>query len=790
MNDAAGLATVDPDSALGSRARDLPPVDLPAAPPSGRQPLQVTIHPKPRRVAANDDGAWGASIPDFKPAPAPAAPQADATADVDGAWGATRADHSEETEAAAKTLHRDVSGGEAFGRGILSGATFGAEPALEGVAAAGSGARPVGGEGQPAPDMSTISGRASGGAALRPIAGALDLLRENVIDPLRGINPSGLSSLVTGEQGGPATRAYRKARDEAQDRLEQARAEHPVYTLGGELAGGLAAPIPGGSALTQGASLAGRLGRGAAAGAAGGALYGAGSAISKGEDTGDIAKDALINAGVGAGVGAALHGALGPRAAPGAPTTPGQRAAATAAQLGAPLPRGLASDNAAIKATTSKIRSVPVIGSRVSSAVDATQAAAGRRIEEIASGTARVPPDRALAGSTLRPAITDLIDKNNGEIDKAYADLRRVTNTNLYSAVSRTRAALEGILKTRRGARMAKPETGLADVINMVKGGLSFNQLQRARNHFGQVIEFAKTKPNPGFDLAELRRIYAAMTGDMKEAVRRHAHVHPDRAADALDLAHMTADAFIKQNGTLQRLLNLRSDESVTGALLTAAQEKTGNLRMLSEVKAGLPPDDFRMIAGSLLNELGHNPTTGEFSLNKFVTNWDKISKNAKQILFSPQHLQNIEDIAGLGKHIKGAVRESNSSHTAGVLILFDLAQDAIILGATMTAGTMSGETAVAGALATPAIIFAHWLASPAAASSMTRWLRTRAAWNATKTAAALGSFNLATRNLANTLGIPQERIARHVPELTGIGSGPAALPLPAKSQARVPLSQ
>jgi hypothetical protein len=779
MNDAAGLATVDPDSALGSRAPGLPPVDLPAAPPSGRQPLQLTIHPKPRRVAANDDGAWGSSIPDFKPAPEPAAPQPNATADVDGAWGATRADHSEETEAAAKTLHRDVSGGEAFGQGIGAGVSFGAGPSLEGVAAA---------SGTPQPD--TIAGRASGSAALRPLKGAWNLLEENVIDPLRGINPSGLSSLVAGEQGGPATKAYRKARDEAQGQLEEARAQHPFATLAGEAAGGLAAPIPGGGALTQGATLAGRAVRGAAAGAAGGALYGAGSAISKGEDIGDIAKDTATNAGLGAGIGAAFHGTLGPRASRGAPTTPGGRAAATAEQLGAPLPRGLASDNAAINATTSKIRSVPLLGSRVSSAVDAVQAAAGRRIERIASGASHAPPDRALAGSTLRPAIQNVIEKNNREIDKAYADLRRIADTNKFGATPNTRTAVEAIVKARRGAGIAKPEKGLEDVLSLLRKGMTFNQLQRARNHFAQIIEWAKTNPNPGFDLADLRRIYAAMTGDMKGIIRQHAHVHPDRAADALDLAHMSAKTFIEQNGTLQRVLNVRADERLVGSLVTAAQEKTGNLRMLAELRSGLPPDDFHMIAGSLLNELGHNSATGEFSLNKFVTQWDKISRNAKQILFSPQHLQNIEDIVAMGAHIKGALRESNTSHTAGVLMLFDLARDAILLGATMTAGTMSGETAVAGALATPAIIFSHWLASPAGASSIARWLRARAGLSQGVTAARLGAFNIATRNLANTLGIPQESIARQSPALTGTGSGPAALPLPAKSQSRVPVSQ
>jgi hypothetical protein len=416
------------------------------------------------------------------------------------------------------------------------------------------------------------------------------------------------------------------------------------------------------------------------------------------------------------------------------------------------------------------MRSVPLLGSRVSSAVDATQAAAGRRIEEIASGASRTPPDRALAGATLRPAIQDLIERNNGEIDRAYQDLRRVTDTNRLGATPRTRAALDAIRRARRGARMANPDRGIEDIISLVRpGGVTFNGLQRARNHMAQVIAWAKKNPNPGFDVADLHRIYAAMTGDMEGIVRQHATVPPDRAADALNLAHMTARTFIEQNGTLQRVLNIRADERMAGALITAAQEKTGNLRLLAELRSSLPPDDFHMIAGSLLNELGHSPATGEFSLNRFVTNWSKISKNARQILFSPQHLQNIEDIVGMGEHIKGALRESNTSHTAGVLMLFDVARDAILLGATMAAGTMSGTTMAGGALATPGLVFMHWLARPAVASSMARWARARQAlYDYGWTPARLAAFNLATRNLANTLGVPPELFARHVPELNG----------------------
>jgi hypothetical protein len=334
-----GIDTVAPGSSLGSRAPNLPPIDLPEAPPARPGPLQVTVHPRTRLPA--DDG-WASSVPDYKPperAPErgqgrPAASSAPTTTAADDGWASNLPDYSPAVEHAMRHAY-EIGASEAFARGIGSGVSFGSAPALEGVAAASG-----------IPQPTDFAGRSSGEAALRPIKGAWNLIRENIIDPMRGVNPAGISSLVTGDKAGPATKAYRKARDEAEGRLEAARDQYPKTAFAGEFFGALGAPIPGGGALMEGGNLLTRLGRGAWTGAKGGAAYGAGSAISRGaeptniEGLKEIGESAAENAAVGAGLGGPLHGILGPRAPrTGAAATAGERAARTAEGLGAPLPR-------------------------------------------------------------------------------------------------------------------------------------------------------------------------------------------------------------------------------------------------------------------------------------------------------------------------------------------------------------------------------------------------------------------------------------------------------------------
>lgn len=104
---------------------------------------------------------------------------------------------------------------------------------------------------------------------------------------------------------------YAEERDRLRAKNAAARVENPKTYLGGTLAGGLAAPLPGG-ALKAGLSTTAKVLRGAGSGALGGGLYGAGA--SEGgvaETVGDAAKGAMLGAGLGGGlsaVGAGLSG--------------------------------------------------------------------------------------------------------------------------------------------------------------------------------------------------------------------------------------------------------------------------------------------------------------------------------------------------------------------------------------------------------------------------------------------------------------------------------------------------
>jgi hypothetical protein len=725
-----------------------PPLDLPQVDPGAlpRQRQRIEIRPDPARIADPY-----ADFPEWKPA----APKAAAPTISTPSTG----DHYQslpDWQPQAKqqqTPQGEINPGQAALGGAVSGATFGLAPALEGVAAA---------SGQPAPETPTE--RASGAAASRPVVGALKLAHDSILKAL-GQDPGGLTGQITGSQG-PAWDAYERGRQKALEEQQASQEQHPAAFLAGQIAGSLATPGFGaGAAGTVGA----RIGRGLIAGAAGGSLTGAGEAISEGVSAPEVAERAAIGGGIGAPLGGAVGGALGRRLVN--PASAGQRAARTAQDLGAPIPKGLASDNPAVNASAAAVRSVPWFGARMGAMLDKTQEAAGQRVEGIAGQMAGGSVvDRATAGVNLRPAIQDVIDSNNGLIDQSFSSLRGMINPDKVARMARaksptlprTKAVLQDIVDKRLASGDITPVGGFEDIDRLSTYGATFNGLQRARHLLGKPLPWGTA--NPGMTVGDRKRLYAAMTGDLYDLVRapgiRKRGVNVGDVDAELRRANTVASQTIKHNEELQRIADIRSDEGLAGSLIGAAKERTGNVAMLARLKATMRPDEFQLIGSSLLSELGQRQ--GNFSLAQFTTRWNQdISDGAKHALFSAQHLAHIDDIVNLGQKVKSSLRDTNTSHTSNTIILFDLARDALMLGIGIGTGAVSAAGAAGGAaLAAPGVVFARWLSSPAKAAAMSAWSR---AWfglaKAPTNTARIASFNLATRNLSSTLGVPAERI-------------------------------
>lgn len=444
----------------------------------------------------------------------------------------------------------------------------------------------------------------------------------------------------------------------------------------------------------------------------------------------------------------------------------GLQAARTATELGAPLPKGLASENAAIQSITQAARQLPGVGTKIDEQVGKTVSAAGEGVKNLADTLAGGVVDRTSAGANLRPSLQGVIEGNNSKINDAYTNLRSMIDPDKTVSLPRTRATLEAIAKERSAAGQKEPLAGLGDVENLIRSGATFNGLQRARSDIGNTLNFGAA--NPGFNKGDMKRIYGAMSGDMQTVAKVAARdgIEPEAAALALKSANETASKFIEHNKSVQGLLNIKSDEGLIGSVVKAASDKTGNAKLLTQLRSTMPKEDFEQIAGTALSELGHNPATNSFSLNQFTTKWNTLGNDAKNVLFSEQHRKYLDDIARLGKHLKDADKYLNPSGTSRAGAMAALAGAAGPIGLSAARGDV---LPLIGALSSVAggYVLASALARPAGAAAVARWTRSIEGYVKKPSPLTRSSVTLTTRdmitNLASISGIPKERLIQNL---------------------------
>lgn len=247
-----------------SNAAGLPPVNLPSLDDGGSKPLQITIS-KPSPAAPVFDSSKPFTIEGGADVASAAAPQFDPTKPFT-------------VDAQAPT----VSTGDAAITGLKSGLTAGFSDELGGLNDAALTGLP--------PDV---------------VKGVTDHL-----SPVGKLLAAGAGGARVGLEaifgGDDAKKAYQAGRDRIRALQQAARAQHPIATGAGEIAGALATiPMAPGLTVAKGGGVAARIANASLTGAGYGGLFGAG----EGEGAEDTARRAIAGAETG-GIGGAIAAPL------------------------------------------------------------------------------------------------------------------------------------------------------------------------------------------------------------------------------------------------------------------------------------------------------------------------------------------------------------------------------------------------------------------------------------------------------------------------------------------------
>lgn len=723
-------------------------MDAQAAVPTIRVPIRTDLIGKPP-PDSNGGDPWGA----FPDAP-PTQDKSQSAAPAVDPWAAFP-----DSAPAPKTPSKDIGSGEATLRGAEHGVTFGLEPAIAGAGAAAN------------PDIEAAAKK----FGIDPST-AVSFL-DHVAPFMKTAYGAGRLAYdaATADKPTEAQQAYSKTRKEEADTNDAAAEQHPYLYHGADLVGSVAAPLPGGAGLLKaGAKVGERIANGIVQGGKAGGLFGFGNAVGEGKDVPGIIEDTAKGTAIGGAIGGPLGAVVGKGSS--AIPTKADRAAQTAEQLGAPLPRGVASNSPMVRATTAKLKEFPFAGEKIGAGVEKTQGAAASHVEDMASTLAGGSPTRTTVAPSAEGGVRKIIDNNNKEIDRSYDALRNAINPDQHAPMPNLQKSIADIELRRSRAGWANPSEGLQQAKNVANGtghAGGFNGVHRLRRDLREAG--SPQKANPGYDKGDFRYLKSAADKDLKTLVR-HVATNPNHAESLFNSAELQASQLLKLNEKLERLAGQKG-ESIVGALIGAAKEKSGNIQLLGEVKRLMNPASFDQLSGVLLHELGlAEGQVGEFSLARFTTNWNKMSSQAKALMFSQQHREQIENIVNLGEHLKDAGKFTNTSHTGSIIVLMDVAKDAALLFHDVASqGHVGLGTAIGAGSTIGTYLLTRWLASPKTAASLSRWTSAYRGLTLNQpTPVRVAAFKVATRNLANNVNVPFDRIMSIVDSRIGhVGAAP-----------------
>ena len=276
-------------------------------------------------------------------------------------------------------------------------------------------------------------------------------------------------------------------------------------------------------------------------------------------------------------------------------------------------------------------------------------------------------------------------------------------------------------------AQRATNETALKPIMDDLTNpqGLTYSGIKELRTKVGSMIDDALL-PEAGTTKPVLKQIYGALTNDLKSAVQ---NAGQPGALDAFNKANAMNQIASERREMLAKIVGKsggNAGENVFETMAQMAQDKgkSANIEALTRARRSVDPDTWNDFTGAFVRRMGVNPQTGDFSPDRFLTTYGKLSPEGKQVLFNSTNRadlsQSLDRLADVSKQFSELYRMGNPSGTGGTNVVAGL----LGLGA---GGVLGIPTAAAGALGSYGL--AKAFASPANVDRMTQTLQARLAY-------------------------------------------------------------
>jgi len=464
---------------------------------------------------------------------------------------------------------------------------------------------------------------------------------------------------------------------------------------------------------------------------------------------------------------------------------PGMESAAAAARLGVSLPRAVASDSEIVKQGGKVLSNIPIGGTPL-------RTAAGRAIDQLGTAATRTQEGFGLgnianAGAAARQGIADYAKKTlTRRVKDAYDNVDNLVTQNVVTPLSETAKIATDITARRGNARLrgssavghveealkkppepknpagfvnfSKPEAPLPE-------GLNYQGIKDLRSNIGEMLDDPQKIVAPGMSEAELKRIYGGLTEDLKAAVAR---AGGEKASAAFEAANQLAAKTAREREGLQKVLgNDASDERIFDRITSmAGSNARGDRVAMARVRGAVSDETWNGLASGVISKLGRD-ADGNFSPDRFVTGWGKLSPEGKTQLFGGKKelASSLDDIATVSRQFKTLNQYANPSGTGQA-----------VAGLSYLSGVFLEPTSVVGSLVGSRIM-SSILSKPVSAKALAAYSKAYQRQAVAPTAQSTAALQTAARVLSAFVGHEAgdaSAAAKIYPSLTSVSKLPA----------------
>lgn len=277
------------------------------------------------------------------------------------------------------------------------------------------------------------------------------------------------------------------------------------------------------------------------------------------------------------------------------------------------------------------------------------------------------------------------------QADRFIPESTPVGLSNTMQTVQKLTTPMAGAVETTGSLinpRIAALQQNLAADLQAGGGQIPYSALKRIRTDIGeQISDFSLSPETP---TRELKQLYASLSRDMEAAAQSQGPQAVAAAKRANNYTRAAADRLEQ----VQRVIDKNGGgETVYNAALSGTRDGGTTLRAVMQ---SLPQDGQKAVTSAVIKRMGlANPgaqdATGEaFSAATFLTNWNRVSPEAKRALFDrygKDFSRDVDRIARVADNVKsGSQVFANPSGTANRAAA--MTYGAALVGSLFTGGT------------------------------------------------------------------------------------------------------